>query len=80
MGFLAGIGAKVWGYVIAAAAVLAAVATIFQKGKSAGRVEVTSKVNEETAKANKAMLDAAVNAPTEKKGLTDALRDPNRGL
>lgn len=80
MGFLAAIGAKAWGYIIAAGAVLAAVATIFQKGKSAGTTEVTNKVNGATAKANEAMLDAAVNAPTEKKGLTDAFRDPNRGI
>lgn len=80
MEILAAIGAKVWGYVVAVGAVAAVLFTAFSRGKSAGKTEVGNTVNGATATATKNMLDASVNAPASQKGLSNALRDPNRGL
>lgn len=64
LGFLSGIGAKVWGYVLAAGAVLGAVAVIFNRGKRAGQDGVTAGVNGATAAAGQRMGEAAVRAPS----------------
>lgn len=64
LGFLGGIGAKVWGYIATAGAVLAAIAVIFSRGKRAGQNEVTAGVNGATAAAGQRMGQAAVQAPS----------------
>lgn len=68
------IGLKVWGYVIAAGAALVGILTLFAKVKQAGRNEVTTAVNADTADKTKKMLDAATQAPKEIKDVQNDLR------
>jgi len=76
MSFLMGIGAKAWGYLITAGAVVLGVFIAFGKAKQAGRDEVKAKVNEATAGANERMLNAATQAP---KGIDDVRKDLRNG-
>lgn len=76
MNFLAGIGLKAGGYIAAAGAVVIGLLTMLGRAKQAGRNEVATKVNAETAEANKRMLDAAVQAPKE---IDDVRKDLRSG-
>jgi hypothetical protein len=77
MSFLSGIGLKVWGYVLAAVAVIAALATAFRKGEKSGRNEVTVEVQNETEEARERMLRSAINSPVEKADVSKAARSGN---
>lgn len=65
-----GIGLKVWGYVAAAGMVLA----MFWAAWSKGRRSMREDVNRASAETSKKMLEAAVNAPTEKSDVVKDLR------
>lgn len=74
MNFLTGLGLKVWGYVAAAVAVVAALWTALAKAKQAGRTEVSSAVNQASGAAAARMAEAAVKAPKERDDVVKDLR------
>lgn len=61
IGFITGLGSKVWGYVVAAGVLLAGVAAFWFKAKSEGkseeRAKQTEKIHEKVAKAEKVRRD-----------------------
>lgn len=74
MSFLMGIGAKAWGYIVAAVTVVIGVLTMLAKVKQAGRDEIAAKVNVETGAANARMAEAAVQSPKGKNDVAEAAR------
>lgn len=65
-----GISLKVWGYVAAAGMVLAMFWAVWSKGRKSMREDV----NRSSAETSKRMLEASVNAPTEKSDVVKDLR------
>lgn len=74
MSFVTSIGARAWGYMIAAGAVVVGLLAAFGKARQSGIDYVAKKVNEDTAKATGRMLDAAVQAPKDKADVVKDLR------
>ena len=72
--FLTSIGARAWGYMLAAGAVVIGLFTVLGKARQSGIDYVAKKVNEDTAKATGRMLDAAVQAPKDKADVVKDLR------
>lgn len=72
--FLTSIGARAWGYMIAAGALVIGLLAAFGKARQSGIDYVAKKVNEDTAKAAARMLDAAVQSPKDKADVVKDLR------
>jgi len=68
--FLLGLSLKVWGYVAAVGMALG----LFWAAWSKGRQSMREDVNRASAETSKKMLNAAVNAPTEKSDVVKDLR------
>lgn len=72
--FLTSIGARAWGYMLAAGAVVIGLLAALGKAKQAGRNEVAAKVNLASGEAAARMLDAAVQSPKDKADVVKDLR------
>lgn len=70
---LSGIGTRVWGYVIAAVAVLGAVVAIFNRGSRAGRDAAVASAQGAAIKAQDAQAEAVAKAPKDREELNDRL-------
>lgn len=74
LGFLSSIGARAWGYMAAAGAVVVGAMLALGRAKQAGRNEVATKVNQSSGEAAARMAEAATQAPKDKDDVVKGLR------